>query len=169
MPHGHGSMVWCFRAIPLATMGNNIIRRHHGCCWETFCIFAYCGLVGNPHLTAKNHFFAPLPTSTKPWGCPMSDKGFSLLLTNMEPTRGSVPFSSKLVFQEPSQFPCCNVDGRVFFRLLKNMCFRFFFWGGGSLFSNAPGLKGNLSPSQLFPISPHASVEGLPTRAAQGT
>ena len=22
----------------------------HGCCWDTFCIFAYCGLVGNPHL-----------------------------------------------------------------------------------------------------------------------
>ena len=26
---------------------------HHGCCWETFYIFAYCGLVGNPNLTAK--------------------------------------------------------------------------------------------------------------------
>ena len=25
----------------------------HGCCWETFYIFAYCGSVGNPHLTAK--------------------------------------------------------------------------------------------------------------------
>ena len=24
----------------------------HGCCWETFYIFAYFGLVGNPHLTA---------------------------------------------------------------------------------------------------------------------
>ena len=24
----------------------------HGCCWETFYIFAYCGLVGNPHLAA---------------------------------------------------------------------------------------------------------------------
>ena len=22
-------------------------------CWETFCIFACCGVVGNPHLTAK--------------------------------------------------------------------------------------------------------------------
>ena len=22
----------------------------HGCCWEAFCIVAYCGLVGNPHL-----------------------------------------------------------------------------------------------------------------------
>ena len=28
----------------------------HGCRWETFCIFAYCGLVGNPHLTAKVQF-----------------------------------------------------------------------------------------------------------------
>ena len=37
----------------------------HGCCWETFFIFAYCGLVGNPHLTAKIQIFAPLPTSTK--------------------------------------------------------------------------------------------------------
>ena len=25
----------------------------HGCCWEAFYILAYCGLVGNPHLTAK--------------------------------------------------------------------------------------------------------------------
>ena len=24
------------------------------CCWETFYMFAYCGLVGNPHLTAKS-------------------------------------------------------------------------------------------------------------------
>ena len=24
----------------------------HGCCWKTF-YFAYCGLVGNPHLTAE--------------------------------------------------------------------------------------------------------------------
>ena len=29
-----------------------------------FYIFAYCGLVGNPHLTGKT-FFSPLPTSTK--------------------------------------------------------------------------------------------------------
>ena len=28
-------------------------------------IFAYCGLVGNPHLTAKQLIFAPLPASTK--------------------------------------------------------------------------------------------------------
>ena len=27
--------------------------------------FSYCGLVGNPHLTAKTETFAPLPTSTK--------------------------------------------------------------------------------------------------------
>ena len=27
--------------------------------------FAYCGLVGNAHLTATNILFAPLPTSTK--------------------------------------------------------------------------------------------------------
>ena len=26
---------------------------NHGCRWEAFYIFAYCGLVGNPHLTAK--------------------------------------------------------------------------------------------------------------------
>ena len=26
---------------------------YHGCRWETFCIFAHCGLVGNPRLTAK--------------------------------------------------------------------------------------------------------------------
>ena len=37
----------------------------HGC-WETFCIFAYCGLVVEfqHHLTAKKQN-APLPTSTK--------------------------------------------------------------------------------------------------------
>ena len=37
----------------------------HGCCWETFYIFAYCGLVRNPHLTAKFSIFAPLQTPTK--------------------------------------------------------------------------------------------------------
>ena len=37
----------------------------HGC-WETFCMFAYCGLVvESTHATAKNRFVAPLPTSTK--------------------------------------------------------------------------------------------------------
>ena len=35
-----------------------------GCHWETFDIFAYGGLVGNPILTAEI-CFAPLPTSTK--------------------------------------------------------------------------------------------------------
>ena len=30
-------------------------------------MFAYCGLVGNPHLTAKVSFVVPLPTSTKNW------------------------------------------------------------------------------------------------------
>ena len=29
------------------------VRHNHGCCWETFYIFAYCVLVGNPNLTAK--------------------------------------------------------------------------------------------------------------------
>ena len=38
----------------------------HGCCWETFYIFACSGLVGNPHLAAKISICAPLPTSTKP-------------------------------------------------------------------------------------------------------
>ena len=31
----------------------------HGCCWETFYTFACCGLVGNPHSTAKIQVFAP--------------------------------------------------------------------------------------------------------------
>ena len=39
----------------------------HGCYWEAFDIFAYCGLVGNPHLAARIYFFAPLPASTKFW------------------------------------------------------------------------------------------------------
>ena len=30
-----------------------------------YCIFAHCGLVGNPHLTAKIQVFAPLPTSNQ--------------------------------------------------------------------------------------------------------
>ena len=33
--------------------------------WLTVYIFAYCGLVGNPHLTAKMSFVAPLPKSTE--------------------------------------------------------------------------------------------------------
>ena len=40
----------------------------HGGRWETFFVFAYCGLVGNPHLTAKILDLAPLPTSTKDRG-----------------------------------------------------------------------------------------------------
>ena len=28
----------------------------HGCCLETFYMFAYCGLVGNSHLAAKTYF-----------------------------------------------------------------------------------------------------------------
>ena len=35
-----------------------IVTHLHCCCWEAFCIFAYCGFVGNPHT-------ATLPTSTK--------------------------------------------------------------------------------------------------------
>ena len=32
---------------------------------KRFTAFAYCGLVGNPHLTAKIQIVAPLPTSTR--------------------------------------------------------------------------------------------------------
>ena len=38
---------------------------YHGCCWETFYIFAFCGLVGNPHLTAKQIQFL-LPFQRQP-------------------------------------------------------------------------------------------------------
>ena len=38
--------------------GLNLARWIHGC-WETFYIFAYCGLVGNLHLTAKTYFLLP--------------------------------------------------------------------------------------------------------------
>ena len=31
----------------------------HGCCWETFCMLADCGLVGNPHLTANISILPP--------------------------------------------------------------------------------------------------------------
>ena len=43
-----------------AAHGGKQLTRHththtysHGCRWETFYIFAYCSLVGNPHLAAK--------------------------------------------------------------------------------------------------------------------
>ena len=49
---GAGSRVGCWVGV----------RLYHGCWWETFYIFAYCGLVGNPHLTAICFL---LPTSTK--------------------------------------------------------------------------------------------------------
>ena len=32
-----------------------------GCCWETFCIFAYCGLVANPPLNCFFYIFFLLP------------------------------------------------------------------------------------------------------------
>ena len=38
--------------------GNPLIMLH-GCCWETFYMFAYCGLVGSPHLTAEAYFCFP--------------------------------------------------------------------------------------------------------------
>ena len=46
--------------------GSGALKRNGSslCCWETFYMFA-CGSVGNPHLTAKIHIVAPLPTSTK--------------------------------------------------------------------------------------------------------
>ena len=34
-----------------------ISRSKHGCCWETFYMFAYGALVGNPHLTANVFIF----------------------------------------------------------------------------------------------------------------
>ena len=34
-------------------------RVQHGCWWETFCMFAICDLVGNPHLTAKTESLLP--------------------------------------------------------------------------------------------------------------
>ena len=43
----------------------------HGCCWETFYILAYCGLVvGIQPLHCCFFVFAPLPTSTKCKLCP---------------------------------------------------------------------------------------------------
>ena len=42
-------------AMPEGSNGSARFNRHgfDGCCWEAFCIFAYGGLVGNSHLTAK--------------------------------------------------------------------------------------------------------------------
>ena len=38
-----------------------VLSCFHGCCWETFCIFAYCGLVVEIqiHLTAKTKRCSP--------------------------------------------------------------------------------------------------------------
>ena len=41
----------CFEGTPKGTPP--LLGSHKICCWETFYIFAYCGLVGNPHFTAK--------------------------------------------------------------------------------------------------------------------
>ena len=49
----------------LPRMSDPLNSAMHGCCWDTFYIFAYCGLVLNPHLTSKIQLFAPLPTPTK--------------------------------------------------------------------------------------------------------
>ena len=61
------SMPWTGQVPDCLTSASSWMLRgpKHGCCWETFYIFAHCGLVGNPHLTAKLIIFAPLPTSTK--------------------------------------------------------------------------------------------------------
>ena len=44
-------------------MSHQGCRPSHGCCWPTFYMLAYCGLVGNPNLAV--FVFSPLPTSTK--------------------------------------------------------------------------------------------------------
>ena len=38
-----------------------------GCCWETFYIFAYCGLVENPYLTV--FFFCGSPSNVNQASC----------------------------------------------------------------------------------------------------
>ena len=57
-----GAVFWAFRCPYLeAGLGHlgNIVAPNHGCCRETFYIFACCVLMGNPHLTAKIVFCSP--------------------------------------------------------------------------------------------------------------
>ena len=56
----HGSLsVLAFSGFPKFTAKEPClcVTPKLGCCWDTFCIFAYCGLVGNPPFTA--FFFLP--------------------------------------------------------------------------------------------------------------
>ena len=64
-----GSMVGSMEGgdVCVLVLKGHALGLYHGCCWKTFNIFACCGLVGIPHLTAKIRFFAPLPKSTKLW------------------------------------------------------------------------------------------------------
>ena len=60
---------------------------HHGCCWETlFYILACCVLVGNPHFTAKQCVFAPLPDSNVNQGM---RKASRFILQPLDPSRGA--------------------------------------------------------------------------------
>ena len=69
MRHGARSL-W-----PRIRGGGKVLTEHyhplHGYCWETFYIFAYRGLMGNPHLTA---IFCLLPFQRQPGLCGPSSK-----------------------------------------------------------------------------------------------
>ena len=62
--------------------------------WKLF--LPYCGLVGNPHLTAKHIFVAPLPTSTKSLWC-------SLPLPTKNLTHGHTAVREVAIKQIPQQ------------------------------------------------------------------
>ena len=81
----------------------------HGCCWETFYIFACCGLVVEiPHITAKIQIVAPLPTSTKKGSranCLVAEATFS----RTPSTIGFVTFARR----DSCDFPVFPATGKV--------------------------------------------------------
>ena len=93
------------------------LHSFHGCCWETLCIFAYCGLVGNAHSTAKDCFFASLPTSTKLWVHVFNSSNF-----NLGPLGSALPCCEKIMGNHQ---PIVRRSGGCFYPL---GCFWSFQW-----------------------------------------
>ena len=64
--------IWCLGVVHLQYVGKGLAISpfFHGCCWETFYMFAYCGLVvGIPTELLRFEFLLPKPNVKQGYGC----------------------------------------------------------------------------------------------------
>ena len=68
LPAGLSPLLWgdgCPRMVPIFPSGASP-RFYHGCCWDTFCMFAYCGLVVEIPTSLLKLIFFLLPFQRQP-------------------------------------------------------------------------------------------------------